>query len=68
MTKELLEMACIRIPTSEKGQLLKWNYMYCALGKLTEGEARKVVSSVAEENGCGAWRQLDLRFEPGLEA
>ena len=33
-----------------------------------DGEAAKVVSTVAEENGFEAWRQLHLRFEPELEA
>ena len=37
-----------------------------ALKKLTEGEARKVVTAVLEENGYKAWRRLDEHFEPGL--
>jgi hypothetical protein len=38
------------------------------LEKLTEGEAAKVISTVKDENGFEAWRQLHLRFEPELEA
>ena len=43
------------------------HHLYRALEKLVEGEAAKVVSTVAEENGFEAWRQLHLRFEPELE-
>ena len=48
--------------------LEKWKHLYRALEKLVDGEAAKVVSTVAEENGFEAWRQLHLRFEPELEA
>jgi len=47
---------------------VKWKHLYRALEKLTEGEAQKVISTVAGENGFEAWRQLHLRFEPELEA
>ena len=48
--------------------LEKWKHLYRALEKLTEGEAFKVISTVADENGFEAWRQLHLRFEPQLQA
>lgn len=48
--------------------LEKWKHLYRAIEKLVEGEAAKVVSTVPEENGFEAWRQLHLRFEPELEA
>ena len=34
--------------------LEKWKHLYCALEKLVEGDAAKVVSTVAEENGFEA--------------
>ena len=43
-------------------------FIYRALEKLTEGEAHKVISTVPNENGFEAWRQLTMRFEPELEA
>ena len=43
-------------------------HLYKSLGKLSDGEAAKVISTVKDENGFGAWRQLHLRFEPELEA
>ena len=46
----------------------QWKHLYRALEKLTEGEASKVLSTVKDENGFEAWRQLHLRFEPELEA
>ena len=39
-----------------------------AFKKLTEGEVRKVVTSVKDENGFMAWFQLRMRFEPCLAA
>ncbi len=38
------------------------------LKALTEGEARKVVNSVRNENGYHVWQKLHLRFERGLAA
>ena len=49
-------------------QLLKWNYLDCALEKLTQYEALKVVRTVADTNRSQAWRQLNFRFELELEA
>ena len=49
-------------------QLFKWKHLDWTFEKLTEGEALKVVSIGAEENGLQAWRRLSLRFEPELEA
>ena len=37
-----------------------------ALKGLTEGEARKVINSVKDEDGFRAWLKLNARFEPGL--
>ena len=39
-----------------------------ALKGLTEGEARKVVVAVKEEDGFKAWQRLHQRFEPSLTA
>ena len=39
-----------------------------ALKTLTEGEAKKVVLSVKDEDGFKAWQRLHQRFEPGLSA
>ena len=39
-----------------------------ALKGLTDGEARKVVLSVRDEDGFLAWRKLCLHFEPTLAA
>ena len=36
------------------------------LRKYTEGDAKKVVASVHERNGCTAWRKLRQQYEPGL--
>ena len=68
ITKEVLEEACSRNPTAVVQQLQKWKHLYRALEKLTAGEAAKVISTVSDENGFEAWRQLHLRFEPELEA
>ena len=68
ITKEVLEEACSRNPTAVVEQLQKWKHLYRALEKLTAGEAAKVISTVSDENGFEAWRQLHLRFEPELEA
>ena len=42
----------------------QWKHLYRALERLTDGEASKVLSTVKDENGFEAWRQLHLRFEP----
>ena len=39
-----------------------------ALKKLTDGEARKVVTSVKGEDGFMAWQHLRMRFEPSQVA
>ena len=39
-----------------------------ALKKLTTEEARRVISSVTEEDGFAAWKRLIENFEKGLEA
>ena len=67
VTKEILEQACQDRPQLVE-QVLRWKHVYRALEKLTGGEAAKVISTVPEENGFEAWRQLHLRFEPELEA
>ena len=40
--------------------------LYRALKGLVEGEARKVLNSVKDEDGFRAWQKLNQRFEPGL--
>ena len=67
ITAEVLEEAAQNNPHKIEG-LKKWKHLYRALEKLTDGEAAKVISTVADENGFEAWRQLHLRFEPELEA
>ena len=67
ITIEVLREAGTRYP-HKIADLEKWKHLYRAIEKLTEGEAAKVVSTVNEENGFEAWRQLHLRFEPELEA
>ena len=47
--------------------LERWKHLYRALEKLTDGEAARVISTVGNENGFEAWRQLHLRFRPELE-
>ena len=42
--------------------------LWRALKKLTEGEAKKIVTSVKKEDGFRAWQKLRLRFEPSLAA
>ena len=42
-------MACLQDPTVVTDQLLKWKHLDRALGKLTDGEAHKVVSRKQEE-------------------
>ena len=39
-----------------------------SLKKLTQGEARKVVTAVGQEDGFKAWQKPKQRFEPGLQA
>ena len=39
-----------------------------ALKSLTDGEARKVVTSVSSENGFRAWQKLHMRFGPSLSS
>ena len=68
ITREVLEEACRKNPTAVGEKLRRWKHLYRALEKLTDGEAAKVISTVREENGFEAWRQLHLRFEPELEA
>ena len=42
--------------------------LWRSLKKLTDGEAKKVVTAVKEEDGFRAWQKLKQRFEPGLQA
>jgi len=42
--------------------------IYRTLEHLTKGEARKIVKTVRNENGFEAWRQLHIRFQPGISA
>ena len=37
-----------------------------AIKRLTEGEAKKIIMSVKDEDGFRAWQQLRLRFEPAV--
>jgi hypothetical protein len=67
VTREVLQEAAKNYP-QVLSDLEQWKHLYRALEKLVEGEAAKVVSTVKEENGFEAWRQLHLRFEPELEA
>ena len=67
VTREVLQEAARNYP-QVLSDLEQWKHLYRALEKLVEGEAAKVVSTVKEENGFEAWRQLHLRFEPELEA
>ena len=67
VTKELLAMACIRNHAVTK-KLLMWKHLYCALEKLTEGEAHKIIITVAQENGLEARRQLNMQFELQMQA
>ena len=51
----------------EQDVLLQWKDSYCALEKLTEGEASTVmIGTVAEENGFEEFRQLNVHFETEL--
>ena len=59
VTEAVLHFECQGNP-SLYDQLVKWKHLYRALEKLTEGEAQKVISTVAGENGPEAWRQLHL--------
>ena len=36
------------------------------LRRITEGESKKVVMSIKDEDGFSAWQGLKQRFEPGL--
>ena len=38
------------------------------LRRITEGESKKVVMSIKDEDGFRAWQRLKQRFEPGLAA
>ena len=38
------------------------------LRKITDGESKKFVMSVKDEDGFRAWKRLKQRFEPGLAA
>ena len=38
------------------------------LRRITDGESKKVVMSVKDEDGLRAWQRLKQRFEPGLAA
>ena len=40
--------------------------MWRFLKQYTVGEARKLVQSVAEDNGWEAWRRLHEQFEPSM--
>ena len=40
--------------------------IYRLLKGLTDGEARKVLNIIKDENGFRAWQKLNQRFEPGL--
>ena len=66
--EKVMEDECYNNPCAPVANLLKWKHLYRALEKLTEGEAHKVISTVPNENGFEAWRQLTMRFEPELEA
>ena len=51
------------------GDLLKEHTnIWRLLRRITEGEAKKVVMSVKNEDGFRAWQKLKQRFEPGLAA
>ena len=67
ITVERLREAAQKCPSAVP-DLEKWKHLYRALEKLTEGEAEKVLTTVTDENGFEAWRQLHLVFEPQLEA
>jgi hypothetical protein len=46
-----------------------WEYsdqLWSLLRRFTEGEARRVVMSVAHNNGWNAWRKLHQNFEPSI--
>jgi hypothetical protein len=42
-------------------------HLYKALKRATEGEARKVVTAIANEDGWRAWRELCRQFEAGVK-
>ena len=42
--------------------------LWRTLKRLTKGEARKIVKSVKDRDGCVAWQKLWERFEQGVEA
>jgi hypothetical protein len=44
----------------------KAEQLYRFLRRFTEGEARRVVQSVREDNGFEAWRKLHQQYEPSL--
>jgi hypothetical protein len=67
ITVDVLRDAGARHP-HKIADLEQWKHLYRAIEKLTDGEAAKVVSTVNDENGFEAWRQLHLRFEPELQA
>ena len=68
VTEEFSEAPCSWYPSAPLEQLLKCKYFERALEKLTEGEAQRVVSTVADDNCFEAWMRLNLLFEPELEA
>ena len=67
VTSEVLKEAAQNYP-QVLSSVEQWKHLYRALEKLTDGEAAKIISTVKDENGFEAWRQLHLRFEPELEA
>lgn len=46
----------------------QWKQVYHTLEKSTEGKSVRVIRTVVEEHVFEAWRQLNLRFELGLDA
>ena len=58
----ILQMKSVTSPKVWTDRINLWR----ALKGLTEGEARKVVNAVRDEDGFIAWMKLHHRFEPGL--
>ena len=48
------------------GKLMEVHINLWRLLRITDGESKKVVMSVEDEDGFRAWQRLKQRFEPGL--
>ena len=69
------EGSCRDRPGDERQQARETKYgkvmeehtnLWRLLRRITEGESKKVVRSIKDEDGFRAWQRLKQRFEPGL--